>query len=106
MTDRAQKSARKPVEVDFGAFKEPFRKLAQALERIAETEVSEQARDEARKLLTEADALVERLGEVKAAAIAGRSSLEQSIRARPWVAVGLAAAAGFLAAALLQRRSS
>ena len=79
MTDCAQKSGRQPVEVDFGAFKEPFRKLAQALEKIAETAVSEQARDEARKLLTEADALVERLGEVKAAAIAGRSGLEHSI---------------------------
>ena len=106
MTDCAQKSGRQPVEVDFGAFKEPFRKLAQALEKIAETAVSEQARDEARKLLTEADALVERLGEVKAAAIAGRSGLEHSIRARPWVAVGLAAAAGFLVAAVLRRRAS
>ncbi|MBS0222410.1 MAG: hypothetical protein JSR91_16905 [Proteobacteria bacterium] len=106
MIDCAQKSARQPVEVNLGAFREPFRKLAQLLERIAEAEVSEQARDEAQKQLTEADALVERLGEVKAASIAGRSGLEQSIRARPWVAVGLAAAAGFLAASVLQRRPS
>ena len=106
MTDCAQESGHQPAEVDFGTFKEPLRKLAQALERIAETEVSDRARDEVRQLLTEAGALVERPGDVKAVAIAGRSSLEHSIRAQPWVAVGFAAAAGFLAAAVLRRRPS
>jgi ElaB/YqjD/DUF883 family membrane-anchored ribosome-binding protein len=104
MTDHAQESSRQPPELDFGTFKEPLRKLAEALERIAETEVSKQARDEVRKLLTEADALVDHLDSVNAAAIAGRSRLEHSIRAQPWVAVGLAAAAGFVVAAVLRRR--
>ena len=106
MADHAQQSGRQPAAVDFGTFKEPLRKLAQALERIAETEVSKQARDEVRKLLTEADALVDHLDGVNAAAIAGRSRLEHSIRAQPWVAVGLAAAAGFVVAAVLRRRPS
>lgn len=106
MTDCAQESGHQPAEVDFGTFKEPFRKLAQALERIAETEVSDRARDEVRKLLTEVDALVERLGDVKAVASTGRSRLEHAIRAQPLGAVGLAAAAGFLAAAVLRRRPS
>ncbi len=107
MTDCARKAVRQLAEADFGAFKEPLRKLALALEKIAETDgVSERVRDEARKLLNEADALVEHLGDAKAAAIAGRSSLEHSIRAQPWFAVGLAAAAGFLVASLLRRSAS
>jgi ElaB/YqjD/DUF883 family membrane-anchored ribosome-binding protein len=95
------------AEDDFRVFKEPLRKLALALERVAETEsMSERVRDEVRKLLAEADAVVERLPDVKAAAVAGRSSLEQSIRAQPWLAVGLAAAAGFVVASVFRRGSS
>lgn len=56
--------------------------------------------------LTEIDAFVDRLGDVKTAAIAGRSSLENKIRERPWFAVGLAAAAGLLLASLLRRHLS
>ena len=106
MADRAQEFGSQTAEVDFEALKAPLRKLAQALERIAETEVSDRARDEVRKLLTEADALVERLDDVKGAAIAGRLRLEHPIRAQPWGAVGLAAVAGFLVAAVLRRRPS
>lgn len=106
MADCAQEFGRQKAEADFEALKVPLRKLGQALERIAETEVSDQARDEIRKLLIEADALVGRLGDVKAVAIAGRSRLEHAIRAQPWGAVGLAAVAGFLVAAVLRRRPS
>jgi len=95
------------AEADFRAFKEPLRKLALALEKVAETEsMSERVRDEVRKLLVEAGAVVERLPDVKAAAVAGRSSLEHSIRAQPWLAVGLAAAAGFVVASVFRRGSS
>jgi ElaB/YqjD/DUF883 family membrane-anchored ribosome-binding protein len=102
-----EKIAGQEAEVDFRAFKEPLRKLALALEKVAETEgTSERVRNEVRKLLAEADAIVERLPDVKAAAIAGRSSLEHSIRAQPWLAVGLAAVTGFVVAAILRRSSS
>lgn len=106
MADCAQEFGSQTAKVDFEALKAPLRKLAQALERIAETEVSDRARDEVRKLLTEADAFVERLDDVKGAAIAGRLRFEHAIRAQPWGAVGLAAVAGFLVAAVLRRRPS
>lgn len=108
MADCAQKPDRQGQVADYEALKERLGELGSALEQIAQAESAEalgRAREEAQKLLTQADALIERLGDVRAAAIAGRSDLEARIRAQPWFAVGLAAAAGFLLASLLRRNS-
>jgi ElaB/YqjD/DUF883 family membrane-anchored ribosome-binding protein len=106
MADCRQKPDNQPQGADYEAFRKQLRELGSALKQIAVAESADalrRVRSEAQNLLAEADALVERLGDVKAAAITGRSSLEGKIRAQPWFALGIAAAAGFLLGSLLQR---
>jgi len=92
------------------ALREQLEQLAASLEEMAEAEGAEAmktARHAARRLAREATSLIGDLAgkaaDAKAAAGEGRDELEGLIRTRPWLAVSLAAAAGFLLAALVRR---
>ncbi|SKA09390.1 Membrane-anchored ribosome-binding protein, inhibits growth in stationary phase, ElaB/YqjD/DUF883 family [Enhydrobacter aerosaccus] len=114
MADATPRSAQADATTfDYADFKDRLKELAAVLERMVAAESADALKagcDEARKLLAEADAAVEDLSRrtdaMKAAALAGRSHLEERIRAQPLFAVGIAAAAGFLLASLLQRGRS
>ncbi len=113
MADGTHKPAQGEPKFDYAEFKDRLRELAVVLERMVAAESAEALKsgcEEARKLLADADAAIEDLSrktdEMKSAALAGRSHLEDRIRAQPLFAVGLAAAAGFLLASLLQRGRS
>ncbi|MBL6614173.1 MAG: DUF883 family protein [Reyranella sp.] len=84
--------------------------LATALEEMAKAEGAEAiktARETARRLAREAESLVDdfaaKAEDAKTAASEHRDELEGLIRERPWVALSLAAAAGFLLATLVRR---
>lgn len=113
MADDVHKSARAEQAFDYTEFKARLKDLAAVLERMVAAESADALKagcEEARKLLADADKSIEDIShktdEMKAAAIAGRSHLEDRIREQPLFAVGLAAAAGFLLASLLQRGKS
>jgi ElaB/YqjD/DUF883 family membrane-anchored ribosome-binding protein len=85
------------------AVREQLEQLAAALEDMAKAESAEAikaARESARRLAREAADLVD---DVAGKAGQRRNELEGQIRARPWLAVSLAAAAGFLLASLVRR---
>jgi ElaB/YqjD/DUF883 family membrane-anchored ribosome-binding protein len=113
MADGTHKSAYADRTFDYAEFKDRLKDLAAVLERMVAAESADALKtgcDEARKLLADADAAIEdfsrKTDDVKAAALAGRSHLEERIREQPLFAVGIAAAAGFLLASLLQRGKS
>lgn len=85
------------------ALREQLRELASALETMAKvegTEAVKAASEAARQAAARATQLVD---EASDAASEGRSALEGVIREKPLLAVSLAAAAGFLLAALVRR---
>jgi ElaB/YqjD/DUF883 family membrane-anchored ribosome-binding protein len=85
------------------AVRELLEQLAAALEDVAKAEGAEAvktARETARRL---ADDLAAKARDAKAAASEHRDELESLVRERPWVALSLAAAAGFLLATLVRR---
>ncbi len=93
-----------------GTVRELLEQLAAALEEAAKAEGAEAiktARETVQRLATEAETLTGDLAakarDVKAAASEHRDELEGLIRERPWVALSLAAAAGFLLATLVRR---
>ena len=94
-----------PVEL-----REEFERLMAALDEMAKAEGAEAVKataEAARRMAGRASELAEELA-VKARAAAatageGRRDLEAAIRDKPWLAVSLAAAAGFLLAALVRR---
>ncbi|WP_020698449.1 DUF883 family protein [Reyranella massiliensis] len=90
--------------------REQLEQLAAAFEEMAKAESSEAAkgaRDAARRIAKHAGALAEQLAnsseEVEAAVAQGRRQVEEAIRVRPWAAVAMAAATGFLLAMLVRR---
>lgn len=92
------------------ALREQLAQLAAALEKMAKAEGAEAmkaASEAAKRLSDQAMAMIDDLaGEAQgAAALAGqrRDQLETVIRNRPWLAVSIAAAAGFVIAALVRR---
>jgi ElaB/YqjD/DUF883 family membrane-anchored ribosome-binding protein len=92
------------------AARELFERMVAALEAIAKAEGAEAmkaARETARHLACEAEALVGDLAgkarEASAAAGERREAVEGMVRERPWLALSLAATAGFLLATLVRR---
>lgn len=113
MADGLHRSAPADQAFDYAAFKARLKDLAAVMERMVAAESADALKagcEEARKLLADADTAIEeisrRTDEMKAAAMIGRSHLEDRIREQPLFAVGIAAAAGFLLASLLQRGKS
>ena len=107
MTSRAHNDAYAHLGTEAAALKDQLKELAAALEQVGKTEGAEAAKavaDKARKTLSRANELVEDLAlggdKAKRAAIEGREHLEESIRKQPLLAIGIAAAAGFLLASL------
>ncbi len=87
-----------------------LRELASSFERAAKAEGSEAAKaigESTQDLLLRANAMLDELartaGTAKSAVAKGRGHFEESIRKQPLMAVGLAAAAGFLLASLRRR---
>ena len=92
------------------AVRELLEELATALEAAAKAEGAEAikaVRETVRRLAGEAETLAGDLSakarDAKATASEHRDELESLIRERPWVALSLAAAAGFLLATLIRR---
>ena len=92
------------------ALREQLDQLAAALERMAKAEGAEAmkaAGEAAKRLGDQATAMIDDLaGKAHGATAAAgqrRDQLEGVIRDRPWLAVSLAAAAGFLLASLVRR---
>ncbi len=96
------------------ALREQLDQLAAALQEIAKaegadalkaaSEAAQRIMDRARALADElADELPARPERPPTAADKGLGEVEKAIRDKPWVAVSLAAAAGFLLAALVRR---
>ncbi len=92
------------------AVREQLERLAAALEAMAKAEGAEamkSAGDAARKVAGQAAAALDDLAgkaqTVAAAADKGRNQVEEVVRQKPWVALSLAAAAGFLLATLIRR---
>jgi ElaB/YqjD/DUF883 family membrane-anchored ribosome-binding protein len=78
-------------------------RLMAALDEMAKAEGADAmkaAAEAARKIAGRANALAE---EIAGKAGQGRGEVEAAIRDKPWVAVSLAAAAGFLLAVLVRR---
>ncbi len=84
--------------------------LAAELEQTAKSEGAqalETSTEAVRGLLARANSLVEALSDAekaKALAVEGRHRLEGTIKAEPWLAVGIAALAGFLLGSLRRHR--
>jgi len=92
------------------ALREQLEQLAASLEEMAGAEGAEamkKAREAARRFARDAATLIDDLAgkadDAKAAVGEHRDELEALIRERPLLAVSLAAAAGFLLAALVRR---
>ena len=92
------------------ALRAELERLTTALEEMARAEGAEAvkaARDAARQIAGQATKLADELGSTAhaatAAATQGRNQLEGAIRDKPWLAVSIAAVAGFLLAALVRR---
>lgn len=92
------------------AVREQLERLAAALEAMAKAEGAEamkSAGDAARKVAGQAAAALDDLAAkaqtVAEAAGKGRGQVEEVVRQKPWVALSLAAAAGFLLATLIRR---
>jgi ElaB/YqjD/DUF883 family membrane-anchored ribosome-binding protein len=98
------------VGTDFAALKEHLEQLAVAIEQVATTEATEATKAlsaKARDILSRATPLVDELAKdadkAKIAAIKVRGQIEDKIRKQPFLAVGIAAAVGFLLASLRRR---
>lgn len=94
----------------FDDLRDVLRELASYFEQAAKAEGAEAAKavgESAQDLLLHANAMLDDLARTaetaKSAAARGRGHLEESIRKQPLMAVGLAAAAGFLLASLRRR---
>jgi len=92
------------------ALRAELERLTAALEAMAKAEGAEAvkaARDAARQMAGQAAKLADELSGTAQAATAaaseGRHQLEGAIRDKPWVAVSIAALAGFLLATLVRR---
>lgn len=92
------------------ALRAELERLTAALEDMAKAEGAEAAkaaRDVARQVAGQATKLADQLAgtaqSATAAATEGRTRLEGAIRDKPWVAVSVAAMAGFLLASLVRR---
>lgn len=87
-----------------------LRELAATLERAAKSESAaalEASTDTVRDLLARAGSLVDALGDtekVRDLAAAGRDRLGEKIKTDPFLAIGIAALAGFLVGCLRSRR--
>lgn len=110
MNHKAQKDIEAGLGGDVESLKGALEELLGVLERIAVSEGTDAiraARDKARDFLAKADAFADRLGhgsgDAKRVAAAARTQLEDSIRAQPLMAVGIAAAVGFLLASFGRR---
>ena len=106
MTKSAKDASRDPM-----ALHEQLDQLSAALRDVAKAEGAEAIKatsEAARRIAERASAIAEELAEkadaVAAATTKGRGQLEQAIREQPLLAVSLAAAVGFVLAALLVRR--
>lgn len=98
------------VSAEYAALKEHIEQLAVTLEQAAKTEGTEALKtlsEGARDTLSRATALIDELAKgadkAKFAAAECREHLEDSIRKQPLLAVGIAAAVGFLLASLRRR---
>ena len=98
------------LSAEYAALKEHIEQLAVAMEQAAKTEGTEVLKalsERARDILSRATPLVDELAKgadkAKFAATEGREHLEDSIRKQPLLAVGIAAAVGFLLASLRRR---
>lgn len=94
----------------FDDLRDILRDLASSFERAAKAEGAEAVKavsESAQDLLLRANTLLDDLARTadmaKSAADRGRDHLEESIRKQPLMAVGLAAAVGFLLASLRRR---
>jgi ElaB/YqjD/DUF883 family membrane-anchored ribosome-binding protein len=92
------------------ALREQLEQLSTALQELAKAEGGEAikaASDAARRVADRAgeiaDELAGQAGAAGAAAAKGRAQVEDAIRKQPWMAVSLAAAAGFVLALLVRR---
>jgi ElaB/YqjD/DUF883 family membrane-anchored ribosome-binding protein len=92
------------------ALREALERLSAAIEHAARAESAEATKavsQVARDVLTRATAIVESLpdkaADAKAAMKERRAELEEAIRDKPLLAVGIAALAGFVLAALVRR---
>lgn len=92
------------------ALREALDRLSEAIEHAAKAESAEATRavsQVARDVLARATAIVEslpdRAADAKAAMNEHRAELESAIRDKPLLAVGIAALAGFVLAALVRR---
>lgn len=92
------------------ALKDLLKEFATTLEQAAKAEGAEAAKavgEKARDILSRANVLVDDLaehaGKAKIAAAGGRGHLEDTIRKQPLLAIGIAAATGFLLASLRRR---
>lgn len=92
------------------ALREQLAELTAALEAMAKAEGAEAikaASEAVRRIAGQASRLADEFADTAQAAAAaagrGRSEVEGAIRNSPWLAVSLAAAAGFLVAALVRR---
>ncbi|WP_422002733.1 hypothetical protein [Reyranella sp.] len=104
-TEASGPADREPV-----GLREPFERLAAALEALARTEgaeaataASRAARQVAEGMSGLAEELAAAAGEAAGTMRSGERQLEAAIRERPFLAVGIAAAAGFLLARLVRR---
>ena len=94
----------------FSALKEHLEQLAVAIEQVATTEATEVTKAfsaKARDILSRATPLVDELardaGKAKIAATDVCDHIEDKIRKQPFLAIGIAAAVGFLVASLRRR---
>jgi len=89
------------------ALREQLEQLSTALQELAKAEGGEAikaASDAARRVADRAGEIADELaGQAGAAAAKGRAQVEDAIRKQPWMAVSLAAAAGFVLALLVRR---
>lgn len=96
---------------DISELRAELRQLAATLERAAKNESAsalEASTETVRDLLARAGSLVDALGDntekVKELAAAGRDRLGEKIKTDPFLAIGIAALAGFLMGCLRPRR--
>jgi ElaB/YqjD/DUF883 family membrane-anchored ribosome-binding protein len=110
MASSSPSDAYRDLCAESAALKEHIEQLAVAMEQAAKAEGAEALKafsERVRDILSRATVLVDELtkgaDEAKFAAAEGREHLEDSIRKQPLLAVGIAAAVGFLLASLRRR---
>lgn len=92
------------------ALREQLNELTAALEELAQAEGAEAmktAGEAVRRIVGQASQLADEFADTAQAAAAaagqGRNQVEGAVRDNPWIAISLAAAAGFLLATLVRR---